>query len=91
MIFRKKIISILTEKEKRNMNKIDISSNEAIAKTLPSAGKTVIFYDQYGRPFKGCVEFNQWFRPIFYQLIWANDRVRLSWVPSGWDELEDNR
>lgn len=70
------------------MKKIDISSDKAIAETLPSAGKTVKFYDKYGRSFKGCVEFNQWFRPIFYQLIWANDRVRLSWVPIGWDELE---
>lgn len=71
------------------MNKIDISSNAAMARTLPPAGKTVMLYNHFNTPFVGKVELNQWFRPVFYMLV-NDDWYRLNFVPSGWDELETN-
>ena len=69
------------------MKKIDISSNDAIARTLPSTGRKVKFYDAEGRPFVGMMEYNRWFRPIFYVCRYGN-RYRLNFIPTGWDELE---
>ena len=68
------------------MKLIDISTNDAMAKTLPSAGKIVKFYNRFSVPFIGKVEFNQWYRPIFYKLV-NDDWCRINLVPLGWDEL----
>lgn len=69
------------------MKTIDISSNSAMAHTLPPTEKLVTFYDQDGNPFKGFLEYNRWFRPIFYISITGNF-YRANFVPIGWDELE---
>lgn len=71
------------------MKVIDISTNDAMARTLPPAGRIVKFYDYFGRPFKGMVEYNQWFRPIFYAYRYGN-RYRLNFVPEGWEEMEES-
>ena len=71
------------------MKLIDISTNSAMARTLPPSGKAVTFYNQFDTPFIGKVELNQWFRPIFYMNsagIWC----RLNFVPKGWDEYKEN-
>ena len=69
------------------MKLIDISTNDAMARTLPAAGKAVTFYNQFDAPFIGKVEFNRWYRPIFYMLV-NNDWCRINFVPKGWDELD---
>lgn len=69
------------------MKKIDISSNDAIARTLPSTGRKVNFYDNEGHAFIGVMELNRWFRPTFFAIRYGN-RSRLNFIPIGWDELE---
>ena len=70
------------------MKLIDISTNDAMAKTLPPAGKMVKFYDTNDNVFIGMLEYNRWFRPIFYVCRYGN-RYRLNFVPKAWDELDN--
>lgn len=69
------------------MNKIDLSTSATQARTLPSAGKVVNFYDNEGHAFIGVMELNRWFRPTFFAIRYGN-RYRLNFIPIGWDELE---
>lgn len=72
------------------MRIIDISTNDAMARTLPAAGKIVTFYNQFGTPFAGKVEYNRWFRPIFFMLV-NDDWYRINFVPKGWNEISASK